>query len=265
VHEATVLVASGEIAGLIGPNGSGKSTLLRAVYRHLRPRVGSVLVGGHDVWRSSPQLAARRTAAVPQERLGDMDVSVRDMVAMGRIPHKGPFETESAEDRTAVREALERVGLLGWEGRKLSTLSGGETQRVLIARALAQRSAVLVLDEPTNHLDIHHQLELLDLIRHLGLTTLAALHDLNLAAGYCDRLHVIDGGCVVASGPPAEILTETLLADVFSVGASITTSPRTGRPVLSFYPLGSDPTRDGCRTTHLPNCRHTHDPDQALQ
>lgn len=237
VHDATILVASGELAGLIGPNGSGKSTLLRAVYRHIRPRVGTVLVGGHNVWQSSPQQAARRTAAVPQERLGDMDVSVRDMVAMGRIPHKGPFETDNAEDRSAVSEALEKVELVGFEDRKLSTLSGGETQRVLVARALAQRSAVLILDEPTNHLDVRHQLELLELLRALGLTTLAALHDLNLAASYCDRLHVLDGGRLVASGPPAEILTETLLADVFSVGASITASPRTGRPVLSFHPL----------------------------
>lgn len=237
VHDATILVASGELAGLIGPNGSGKSTLLRAVYRHIRPRVGTVLVGGHNVWQSSPQQAARRTAAVPQERLGDMDVSVSDMVAMGRIPHKGPFAADTAEDRSAVSDALEKVGLVGFEDRKLSTLSGGETQRVLVARALAQRSAVLILDEPTNHLDVRHQLELLELLRALGLTTLAALHDLNLAASYCDRLHVLDGGRLVASGPPAEILTETLLADVFSVGASITTSPRTGKPVLSFHPL----------------------------
>ncbi|MGH3719967.1 MAG: ABC transporter ATP-binding protein [Pseudonocardiaceae bacterium] len=237
VHDTTILVAAGEMAGLIGPNGSGKSTLLRAVYRHLRPWVGTVAVGGHDVWQSSPQHAARRTAAVPQERLGDMDVSVRDMVAMGRIPHKSPFQTDTAEDLSAVSEALEKVGLLSLEGRKLATLSGGEMQRVLIARALAQRSAVLVLDEPTNHLDVRHQLELLELLRTLGLTTLAALHDLNLAAGYCDRLHVLDGGRLVASGSPAEVLTETLLADVFSVGASITTSPRTGKPVLSFHPL----------------------------
>jgi iron complex transport system ATP-binding protein len=240
VEDATIVVGAGEMAGLIGPNGSGKSTLLRAVYRHLRPHAGAVLVGGNDVWKSSPQQAARRTAAMPQERLVDVDATVREMVAMGRTPHKGPFATDSTEDRQAIAESLHRVGLSALADRALSTLSGGEMQRVLVARALAQRSSLLVLDEPTNHLDVHHQLELLELLRDLGLTTLAALHDLNLAAAYCDRLHVLDAGRLVASGSPADVLTEGLLAEVFSVGASITTSPHTGRPVLSFNPLGAE-------------------------
>jgi iron complex transport system ATP-binding protein len=238
VTQATMTIAPGEVAGLIGPNGSGKSTLLRAVYRHLRPVHGVVSVDGEDVWTGSAQQAARRTAAVPQERPADFDVTVWELVAMGRMPHKRPFDSETAADRDIVASALERVGLSGLAGRAFAGLSGGEKQLTLVARALAQQTLLLVLDEPTNHLDVHHQLELLELVRALGLTTLMALHDLNLAASYCDSLQVIADGRVMSAGSPAEVLTPEVLREVFLVDADVSMDDATGRPRLWFRPLG---------------------------
>jgi iron complex transport system ATP-binding protein len=237
LHEATCTVTSGEIAGLIGPNGSGKSTLLRAVYHHLRPVAGVVLTEGSDIWRFSAREAARRIAALPQERPMEFEITAWEMVALGRTPHKSSFATESAADRDIVAAALDRVNAAPLAARRFSSLSGGERQRVLMARALAQQTQVLVLDEPTNHLDVRYQLELLGLVRELNLTTLVAMHDLNLAAAYCDQLHVLDRGRLVTSGPPQRVLTGQLLRTVFSVGADIIVNPRTGRPQLSYFPL----------------------------
>jgi iron complex transport system ATP-binding protein len=239
VQEASLVVEPGEMAGLVGPNGSGKSTLLRAIYRHLRPIAGLVTVGGEDVWRSRPAQAAQRTAALPQERPTEFDVTVREIVMMGRTPHKRPFAMDSAEDVAIVHDALARVNLTSLAGRRFASLSGGEKQRALVARAVAQRSRVLVLDEPTNHLDVRYQLELMELVRELGLTTLAALHDLNLAAAYCQRVHVLSGGRLVAGGPPAEVMTAQLLRTVFGVGVDIAINPGTGRPSFAFYSLAT--------------------------
>ncbi len=217
VTEVSMEVRTGEIAGLIGPNGSGKSTLLRTLYRHLRPAGGAVLTDGDDLWKLSNREASRRVAAVPQERPTEFDFTAREMVEMGRIPHGGLFASKSAEADTIVEAAIDRVGVGGFADRPFATLSGGERQRVLVARALAQDTPLLVLDEPTNHLDIRHQLELLDLLRELRLTTVIAIHDLNLAAAYCDTVHVLDGGRLVASGPTADVLTPDLISNVFGV------------------------------------------------
>lgn len=237
VDGADLAAEPGELTGLIGPNGSGKSTLLRTVYRHLRPEAGTVRVDDTDVWSLHPRDAARRVAAVPQETRAEFDVTVWDVVAMGRTPHKGMFSGTSLDDEAIVAESIERVGLGAFAGRIFSTLSGGERQRVLVARALTQQTPVLVLDEPTNHLDVRHQHEILALVRELELTTLTALHDLNLAATYCDRVHVLQGGRLVTSGPPDEVLTADLLRAVFEVDAEITVHPRTGRPHLALFPL----------------------------
>jgi iron complex transport system ATP-binding protein len=237
VAGATVIVEAGEVGALVGPNGSGKSTLLRTVYRHLKPAAGHVRLDDTDVWDLKPVDAARKIAAVPQETRSDFDITVTEMVAMGRTPHKHPFAAASAHDRALVVNALERLEISEFADRPYATLSGGERQRVLLARALAQDTSVLVLDEPTNHLDARHQLELLQLVRHLGLTTLLAVHDLNLAAAYCDRLHVLQAGKIVASGPPSKVLTRQLLHDVFAVDADIVPHPRTGQPHLILSPL----------------------------
>ncbi|MFI1971944.1 ABC transporter ATP-binding protein [Streptomyces cinnamoneus] len=234
VSGVRIVAEDGEIAGLVGPNGSGKSTVLRTVYRHLRPHAGRVLVGGTDIRALSPAESARQVAALPQERGSDFELSVREVVAMGRTPYKRAFAGEDRGDAGLVESALERVGMVGAGRRRFSALSGGERQRVLLARALAQDPRVLVLDEPTNHLDVRHQVELLALLREQRRTTLLALHDLNAAASVCDRLHVLHGGAVVASGTPREVLTADLLAEVFGVRAAVVEHPLTGDPLIAF-------------------------------
>ncbi|TXJ86148.1 ABC transporter ATP-binding protein [Streptomyces lavendulae] len=214
-------VREGDIVGLVGPNGSGKSTLLRTVYRSLRPADGAVRVGADDVWELSPREAARRTAAVLQDAGGNTaGLTVGEIVALGRAPHHGLLGRDGAEDRAAVTDAIDRCGVRPFADRDYASLSGGERQRVLLARALAQNPRLLVLDELTNHLDIRARFELLDLIRATGVTTLAVLHDLDLAARLCDHLVVLREGTVAAAGPVLEVLTPDLLADVFGVRAT---------------------------------------------
>ena len=251
----TVRVPPGSVTGLVGPNGSGKSTLLRTCYRALAPAAGAVLLDGRDVRRLSAREAAREAAVVLQEHPGDFAFTATEVVMMGRIPHKRPLDPDTPADRRIAAGALARVGAAHLAGRAFSTLSGGEKQRVLIARALAQQARVLLLDEPTNHLDVRAQLEIMQLVRGLGLTVLAAIHDLNLAAGFCDQLCLLAGGRVRAAGPPAEVLRPELIAEVLGVGAVLREHPVSGRPELSFYPLpapgaggpaGSTPPRRGC-------------------
>ncbi len=234
IDDCHLTAATGDVVGLVGPNGSGKSTLLRTIYRAMRPSGGAVLVGDDDVWRIDARTAARRTAVVAQRATSDFDFSVDEIVMMGRIPHKTALQRDTDEDRAIVHEALDRVGLLDFRDRMFSSLSGGEQQRVLLARALAQRGQVLILDEPTNHLDIRAQLDLLDLVRDLRVTTIAALHDLNLAMSYCDRIVVVSDGRIVAAGQAADVLTPALVADVFGVTAHPHVDPTTGRTQLLF-------------------------------
>ncbi len=219
LHDVNLDVAPGEFVGLIGPNGSGKSTLLRTIYRSVRPTTGTVLLGEENVWTVSARTAARRTAAVLQNSPTPPGLTVQEVATLGRTPHKGMFDRETVEDHEIVVQALERTGMLGHADRIYGSLSGGERQRVLLARALAQQPALLVLDEPTNHLDIRARFELLELVHTVGVTTLAVLHDLDLAARSCDRLVVLDGGRIVASGPVLEALTPDVLSRVFGVTA----------------------------------------------
>ncbi|MEU5607275.1 ABC transporter ATP-binding protein [Streptomyces sparsogenes] len=222
---------SGTFVGLVGPNGSGKSTLLRSVYRALRPTSGAVRLDGEDLHAMDARAAARVLAALPQEASAEFDFTVAEVVAMGRLPHR---DRTAASDREICARAMTRTGVAHLADRGFLGLSGGEKQRVLIARALAQQPRVLVLDEPTNHLDIAHQLEVLSLVRAGGLTVLAALHDLNLAAAHCDVLYVITGGRIVASGPPRDVLRPPLLAEVFGVRAHPVPHPETGAVQLLF-------------------------------
>jgi iron complex transport system ATP-binding protein len=232
VEEATFALQPGEFVGLVGPNGSGKSSLLRAIYRVLKPAAGHVSLGGDDVWMLPPREAARRTAVVGQERAGEFDFTVGELVLMGRMPHKGVLDNDSKADRDIVAQSLAEVGMGHCVVRQFASLSGGEKQRVLVARALAQQAPFLVLDEPTNHLDIRHQLELLELIRRLKITTLAALHDLNLAARYCDRIAMISQGRMVAVGTPSEVLTAERISAVYHVNAEV--SQKSGITRIDF-------------------------------
>ncbi|WP_374116657.1 ABC transporter ATP-binding protein [Streptomyces gilvus] len=201
-----------------GPGRQGD--LLRTVYRSLRPVDGAVRVG-EDVWRLSARAAARRTAAVLQDAGGNTTgLTVTEIVALGRAPHHGLLGRDGTEDHRAVSDAIDRCGVRPFADRDYASLSGGERQHVLLARALAQDPQLLVLDELTNHLDIRARFELLDLVRATGVTTLAVLHDLDLAARLCDHLVVLQEGVVAAAGPVLEVLTPALLADVFGVCAS---------------------------------------------
>ncbi|MBF6044110.1 ATP-binding cassette domain-containing protein [Streptomyces sp. NRRL B-1677] len=234
VSDITLRAGSGRFVGLIGPNGSGKSTLLRCAYRALRPAAGAIRLDGDDLHALGVREGARRLAALPQESASEFDFTAGEVVAMGRLPHQRSGGRVTARDTAVCAAALERVGAGHLAGRSFPTLSGGEKQRVLIARALAQEPRVLVLDEPTNHLDIAQQLEVLALVRDAGLTVLAALHDIDLAAAHCDELYVIRGGRIVASGPPDEVLTAELLAGVFGVRAHRVPHPETGATRLLF-------------------------------
>lgn len=238
IEDITMQVKDGQFVGIIGPNGSGKSTLLKTIYRVLRQQQGFISLDDHEVTKLSHKEFARNMAVVAQESSVPFDFTVKEIVLMGRNPHKRFFEGDSVEDVATVRDALVRVGLENHAERSFSTLSGGEKQRVQIARALVQETSFLVLDEPTNNLDIHHQLQILDIVRNLKVSVLTALHDLNLAAAYCDALYVVKGGKIVKNGTPEEVITKTMLKEVFQVDCTVTTHPQTGKLQILYVSAG---------------------------
>ena len=229
ISAATLTVGEGTIVGLLGPNGSGKSTLIRALYKSIPIAQGAVLIDGTSVAALSNRDVARRIAIVSQEHPTDFDFTVADVVQMGRTPHLRPFERLTSIDRQVVAQAIARTGLVDLEDRVFSTLSGGEKQRCLIARALAQGTRLLLLDEPTNHLDLRAQFELLALVKNLGITVVIAIHDLNLAARFCDEVHILHRGRVRFSGPTSFVLRPDVLADIFGVVTRCETHPETGK------------------------------------
>jgi iron complex transport system ATP-binding protein len=228
-------LAPQEVLAIVGPNGAGKSSLLRCLYRVNRPWRGSIQVYGEDVWRMPPREAARRIAAVPQDVPADFPFRVRDVVMMGRTARRRARAAWNPEDRAKVGAAMERLDLGHLAERLFTTLSGGEKQRVLIARALAQEPNLIILDEPTNHLDIRHQLEILRLLRDLGLSVVTTLHDLNLAAAFADRVLLLDKGRLVGAGRPDEILTAEAIRSAFEVEAAIDRHPWVAAPRFSFH------------------------------
>lgn len=234
VSEVSLAINTGEFVGLVGPNGSGKTTLLRALQRALRPVTGTVLVGSDNLWSLHALEAARRIAVVAQENQIGFDFTASEVAAMGRNPYKSGFARDTEEDRQLVAQSLAELGLAALAHRPFDAMSGGERQRTLIARALVQQAPILLLDEPTNHLDIHYQLDVLHRVRALKLTTIAALHDLNLAASWCDRVYVMEQGRIVAGGPPEEALTAERISAVFRVRATAFTHPVTGKHQLLF-------------------------------
>lgn len=221
LRDVNLSVSDGEFAGIIGPNGSGKSTLLKCMCRIFEPAEGTVYVGGKPLKQMSFKESARKVSVVSQHNYYNFDFSVRDVVLMGRSPHKKAMERDNAQDYRIVTDALKKVGMESMQARIFSTLSGGEQQRVILARALAQKTECLLLDEPTNHLDIKYQLELMDIVKHLGKTVIAAIHDLNIAAMYCDVIHVLKDGNIIDSGTPSEILTPELIKQVYDVDAEV--------------------------------------------
>jgi putative ABC transporter, ATP-binding protein len=230
-------VPEGEMMALVGPNGTGKSTLLRTLAGLLPIPSGRVLVAGRDLVKLSPLERARTLAMVGQQEETPADLRVAEVVALGLLPHRPPWSGGGRKERNAVAEALEQVSMTAYANRGFHQLSGGEQRRVLLARGLAQRTELLLLDEPTNHLDIRHQHALLRMVRGLGRTVIAAIHDLDLAATYFDHIVVLNDGGIAADGKPSEVLTPELVGDVFGMAASMVTDPATGEPrLLLSYP-----------------------------
>lgn len=235
LHGIDFTAGDRSLVGVIGPNGSGKSTLLKCIYRVLKPSAGAVFVDGQPLSEYRVRDSAKKIAVLAQHNFYNFEFTVQDVVLMGRAPHKRALERDSAADFKIVHEAMERVGVAPLRDRLFSTLSGGEQQRVLLARALAQQTPCLILDEPTNHLDIKYQLELLDLVRSLDRTVIAAIHDLNIAAMYCDTIFVMQSGHIVAAGAPRDVLTRSLIRSVYEVDADVFTDSDGLLRVL-FYP-----------------------------
>nr|WP_067433266.1 ABC transporter ATP-binding protein [Nocardioides jensenii] len=228
-------VPTGQMVGLLGPNGSGKSTLLRTTYGAMRHHSGHVRTAGLDLATTRPRDLARRCAVLAQDHATDLQLSVLDVVQLGRIPHRRSRGARGT-DTDLARDCLARVRGEELADRDFSTLSGGERQRVLLARALCQEPELLLLDEPTNHLDVSHQLELLELVRSLGISCLVALHDLTLAAAYCDQVALLQHGRLVAQGSPEAVLTSERVEEVYAVTCDVLTHPRTARPLITVSP-----------------------------
>ncbi|MGW5383603.1 ABC transporter ATP-binding protein [Nocardia sp. NPDC003963] len=234
VEAVTLTAAPGAFIGVVGPNGSGKSTLLRCLYRALSPTSGRVLVDGTDISAISMRENARQVAALTQDANTPFDFTAAEVVATGRLPHTALLRGTHRRDREICAAAMATADIGHLATRGFLALSGGERQRVLIARALAQQPRVLVLDEPTNHLDVRHQYSVLSAARGLGITVIAALHDLNLAAQHCDRIFVLYAGRLVCSGRPHEVITTEVLTRWFSIGGHIVDHPRLGVPQVIF-------------------------------
>ncbi|MFE4975652.1 ABC transporter ATP-binding protein [Kitasatospora sp. NPDC056651] len=232
----------GRITGLLGPNGAGKTTLLRAVAGLTRPSAGRVLLDGADLHALTARRRARQVAFMEQQADTRLELTVRQIIELGRTPHRGrlPVPADSAagaHERSVVADAVAAADVGHLLDRSWPTLSGGERQRVQLARALAQEPGVLLLDEPTNHLDLRHQLGFLATVRGLGITTVAALHDLELAAAYCDEVAVLLDGRLVVHGPVADVLTSPTIARVYGVDVTVERHPRHDRPHIRWNGL----------------------------
>ncbi|MFD4367791.1 ABC transporter ATP-binding protein [Rhodococcus sp. NPDC058521] len=232
VDDVSLDIGDGEIVGLVGPNGSGKSTLLRTAYRAMKPAAGTITLDGHDVWATAVRTIGKRTGVVTQQMPSDFPLTSGDVVLLGRAAHKGMFDADDDTDAALVMSCLDAVDMADRVDDDFSTLSGGERQRVLVAQALAGVPWVLLFDEPTNHLDLRHQLGLMRVVREHDGAAVVALHDLGLAARYCDRIAVLDHGKLWGVGTPDEVVTPRLLDDVYGVEAEVHRHPRDDSPMV---------------------------------
>ena len=233
LHDVCLSVEQNQFVGLIGPNGSGKTTLLKHIYRALPPGKNTVFINGNDVESYSYRDTAKQITVMRQENGSDFDYTILEMVLMGRAPYRKYYEKDTAEDKQIALNSLKHVGMDHLANRSFSTLSGGEKQRVLIARSLAQEADILILDEPTNHLDVHYQWLLMEIIAQLQKTVLSVFHELNLACRYCNYLYVLKDGRIINYGTPETVVTSEMLADVFDVNAHIIKS-EAGKPYIIY-------------------------------
>ena len=239
VEDLHLDVPAGRVTAIIGANGCGKSTLLRGLTRQLAPRAGSIEVLGRDAARVSARDYARTVALLPQHPVAPEGMTVAQLVARGRHPHRGLLGGRAAGDDAAIASALERTDLVELAEREAGTLSGGQRQRAWLALVLAQQTPVVLLDEPTSYLDLSHQVEVLDLVRALPdprgggrATVVAVLHELNLAARSADHIVAMAAGRVVAQGTPGEVIVPEVLAEVFGLDADVVADPLLGHPVV---------------------------------
>jgi len=218
LHPVSFDLDPGKILGLVGPNGAGKSTLIRMLYRYHKPSSGVIKIDGSDIWSIPAKKVASMISAVLQEQLSDFALTVREIVALGRTPYKKWFGgLNDVNDEEIIENSLNRLCILKFADRQLNTLSGGERQRVMVARALAQETRLLILDEPTNHLDIRQQLEVLELIQDLPITVVTSLHDINMAASICDEVLLLKEGHSLAFGHPDNVFCKSRISEAFEV------------------------------------------------
>lgn len=227
VKNVTIHVKNGQFVGLIGPNGCGKSTLLKSIYKSLIPQKGTVFLNEMDLLKTSEKKVSQRLGVVGQFNEMHFDLTVHQMVMLGRTPHKKMLESDKQEDVAIVEDALKRTNLLDYQHRSYLSLSGGEKQRVILARTIAQQPKFMILDEPTNHLDIRFQLEILTCVKELKIGVLAALHDLEIAAHYCDYLYAIKDGEVYTHGKPDQVLTPEVIESLYQVKCQTYINPVT--------------------------------------
>lgn len=254
IQDLSLSIPHGQITTLVGPNGCGKSTLLRGLSRLLKPKRGSVLLAGQDIWNLPTKQLAKQLGILPQGPVAPEGLTVHELVAQGRYPHQNWLQQWSREDERITREAMDITGIAEFADRAVDTLSGGQRQRAWIAMTLAQDSDLILLDEPTTFLDMAYQIEVLDLLHDLnaerGKTIVMVLHDLNHACRYADHLVAVRGGKVMAQGAPDEIVTEQLVCDVFGVACRIIPDPVTGTPLV--VPVGKASRRTAPTLTVTP-------------
>ncbi len=229
-------IEKGVFVGIVGPNGSGKTTLAKNIMRSLTPDKKTVFLSGEDILALSHKVLAKKLGTVPQSSVIDYDFSVHDIVLMGRAPHIGRFQRESKRDFDIVEAAMRKADIWHLRGRSIREISGGERQRAIIARALAQEPSILVLDEPVTHLDIKHQIRLMaltkDLCRDGDMTVIVILHDLNFAMTYCDQVLLVHQGRITDDGKPEAVLTESRIEEVYGIETCIVRHPKTGKPYI---------------------------------
>ncbi len=229
-------VTESKFIGLIGPNGSGKSTLLKAIYGVIKPSYGEVFISDKNMKDYNKKSLAKTLGVVSQFNNINFDFKVIEIVLMGRAPYKGLLEQDNKQDYDLALKALADVGMLDFAQKSFSLLSGGEKQRVILARAITQSPKILILDEPTNHLDIKYQLEVMSIVKNLNICVLAALHDLTLAAQFCDELYVLKDGNIVYQGIPNEVITQEMIKEVYDVDSHIYLNPVTHRLSIEYLP-----------------------------
>ncbi|SFG29845.1 iron complex transport system ATP-binding protein [Lachnospiraceae bacterium C7] len=229
-------VGKGQFVGVIGPNGCGKSTLLKNIYRVYKPTAGCVFLDDNNVKNIKSKKFAKEIAVMSQENTIEFDMPVIDMILLGRYAHKNFLQGSTKEDKEIVEKVIKKVGLCGFENRSFLSLSGGEKQRVLLARALAQETEFIILDEPTNHLDIKYQYQIMNILKKENITVLTTVHDLNIATLYCDRIIAMKNGKVVADGAVDDVITEKLIYQLFEIDSIVERNERTGKLQVQFLP-----------------------------